>query len=63
MVHETHKELKIHPKYVIDSKMIKEAIELESTAKGTWNFKDDIHEEGQALTIIKWQIKHNRITN
>ena len=46
MVHETHKELKIHPKYVIDSKMIKEAIELESTAKGTWNFKDDIHEEG-----------------
>ena len=63
MIHETHLELKIHPKYLIDSKMIKESIEIISTAKGTWNFKEDLHDEGQALTIVKWQIKQNRITH
>ena len=46
MVHEAHIELKIEPKYEIDSKMIKETIETTSTAKGTWNFKEDLHEEG-----------------
>ena len=54
MIHEAHQELKIQHKYLIDSELIKESIEAISTAKGTWNFKEDLHDEGQALTIVKW---------
>ena len=54
MIQEAHTDLKIESKYLIDPKMIKESIENTTTAKGTWCFKEDIHDEGEALIIIKW---------